>query len=136
MAACRLRRADGKELARPPGSTLAADVRPSAGNARGDPSLLSAGRPRPMGPTDQGGRVLGVAGLPLPRSQTRVAELVQSGCDLGLQLYIGGRSLAFDQPGGWSALSRVMVLGLRRDGSISKSNHRDSRRALAGGRRN
>src|SRR5438477_8228379 len=52
MAARRLRRADGKEFARPPGSTLAADARPSAGNARGDPTLLSAGRPRPMAPTD------------------------------------------------------------------------------------
>ncbi len=52
------------------------------------------------------GGILGVAGLPLPGSQVRVAELVQSGCDLGLQPHIGGRSLACDQPGE-PALSRV-----------------------------
>src|ERR1700680_2376675 len=52
MATRRFSRADGKEFARPRGSTLAANGRPSAGDARGDPSLLSAGRPRPMAATD------------------------------------------------------------------------------------
>ena len=44
------------------------------------------------------GGSLGVAGLPLSGSQVRVAELVQSGCDLGRQPHLGGRSLAYDQP--------------------------------------
>jgi hypothetical protein len=39
MATRRFSRADGKEFARPRGSTLAANGRPSAGDARGDPSL-------------------------------------------------------------------------------------------------
>src|SRR5271169_5768558 len=52
MAARRFSRADGKELARPRGSTLAANGRPSAGDARGNPSLLFAGRSRPMAATD------------------------------------------------------------------------------------
>jgi hypothetical protein len=52
MATCRFSRADGKEFARPRGSTLAANGRPSAGDARGDPSRFSAGRPRPMAATD------------------------------------------------------------------------------------
>ena len=47
----------------------------------------------------RGRRHLGLAGLSLPGSQIRVAELVQSGCDLDLQPHIGGRSLACDQPG-------------------------------------
>ena len=47
----------------------------------------------------RGRRHLGLAGLSLPGSQIRVAELVQSGCDLDLQPRIGGRSLACDQPG-------------------------------------
>jgi hypothetical protein len=190
MAARRFSRADGKEFTRPRGSTLAADSRPSAGNARGDPSLLAAGRPRPMAATDpdrrqplghgvrhlplhqptpsagagadttdttgalvlcrgdcawrrvdagtdlswslprrrpqqwpSGGRRphqcqsrhgrldlrrphyhddrsrrhLGLASLPVPGSQVRVAELVQSGCDLVPQPHIGRRSLACDQ---------------------------------------
>jgi hypothetical protein len=42
MATCRFSRADGKGFARPLGSTLAANGRPSAGDARDDPSLLSA----------------------------------------------------------------------------------------------
>ena len=52
------------------------------------------------------GGMRGVASLPLPGSQVRVAELVQSGCDLGLQPHIGGRSLACDHPCE-PALSRV-----------------------------
>src|SRR6266581_5915857 len=52
MATRRFSGADGKEFARPRGSTLAANGRPSAGDVRGDPSLLSAGRPRPMAATD------------------------------------------------------------------------------------
>ena len=41
MAARRCSRADGREFASPGGCTLAANRRPSAGDARGDPSLLS-----------------------------------------------------------------------------------------------
>ena len=53
-------------------------------------------------------RILGVASLPLPGSQVRIAELVQSGWDLGLQSRLGGRSIACDQPGE-SALSRAAI---------------------------
>src|SRR5260370_41919828 len=52
MATGSLSRAEGKEFARPRGSALAANGRPSAGDARGDPTLLSVGRPRPMAATD------------------------------------------------------------------------------------
>ena len=52
MATRRFSWADGKEFARPRGSTWAANGRPSAGNACRDPSLLSAGRPRPMAARD------------------------------------------------------------------------------------
>src|SRR6516164_8769457 len=52
MATRRFSRADGKEFARPGGSTLAANGRPSAGDAGRDPSLLSVGRPSPMAATD------------------------------------------------------------------------------------
>jgi methanethiol oxidase len=51
MAARGFSRADGTAFARRCGGTLAAHSRPSAGDARGDPSLLSAGRPRPMAAT-------------------------------------------------------------------------------------
>ncbi len=44
-------------------------------------------------------RILGVASLPLPGSQVRVPELVQSRYDLGRQPRSGGRSLACDQLG-------------------------------------
>ena len=44
------------------------------------------------------GGFLRVAGLPLPGSHVRVADLVQSGCDLGRQPHSGGRSLARDHP--------------------------------------
>jgi hypothetical protein len=44
-------------------------------------------------------RILSVAGLSLPGSQIRVAKLVQSGCDLGLQSGFGWCSVACDQPG-------------------------------------
>ena len=44
------------------------------------------------------GGILCVVGLPLPGPQVRVAELVQSGCDLGRQPHSGGRSLACDHP--------------------------------------
>ena len=54
-------------------------------------------------------RILGVASLPLPGSQVRVAELVQSGCDLGLQSRLGGCSIACDQPGE-PALSRIAIV--------------------------
>jgi hypothetical protein len=43
------------------------------------------------------------------RSQVRVAELVQSGFDLGLQPHLGGRDLARDQRDE-SALSYIAVL--------------------------
>ena len=39
-------------------------------------------------------RILGVASLPLPGSQVCVAQLVQSGCDLGVQSRVGRRSIA------------------------------------------
>src|SRR4029077_13274039 len=206
MATRRFSRADGKESARPRGSTLAANGRPSAGDVRGDPSLLSADRPCPMAATapdrrqppghrvrhlpvrqlapsagagadttdatwglvlcrgdrawrgtdagtdlswslsrrrpqqgprgsrrphqcqsrhggpglrrplcrdDRSRRVLGVAGLSLPGSHVRVADLVQSGCDLGPQPYIGGCSLAYDQPGK-PALSAFTVIATPR----------------------
>jgi hypothetical protein len=48
-------------------------------------------------------RIPGVSGLSQPQSQTRVAELVQSGCDLGLQPHIDGLPLVFD----WSRQSRL-----------------------------
>ena len=70
------------------------------------------GRPglrRPLCRDDRSRRVLGVAGLPLPGSHVRVADLVQSGCDLGPQPYIGGCSLAYDQPGK-PALSAFTVI--------------------------
>ena len=44
-------------------------------------------------------RILGVASLPLPGSQVRVSELVQSRYDLGRQPHSGRRSLACDQLG-------------------------------------
>jgi hypothetical protein len=53
-------------------------------------------------------RTLGVARLPLPGSEIRVAELVQSGCNLGLQSRLGRRSIACDQPGE-PALSRIAL---------------------------
>jgi len=53
-----------------------------------------------------------LAGLPVPGSQVRVAELVQSGCDLGVQPYVGVRSLACDQPGE-PALSRFLLSLIR-----------------------
>ena len=49
---------------------------------------LGDGRPglrRPLCRDDRSRRIPSVASLPLPGSQVRVAELVQSGCDLGLQ---------------------------------------------------
>src|ERR1700738_4433370 len=52
MAARRFRRVNGKEFARPRGSTLAANGRPSTGNVRGDPSVRAAGRPHRMAATD------------------------------------------------------------------------------------
>jgi len=39
-------------------------------------------------------RILGVASLPLPGSQVRVTELVQSRCDMGGQPHSGGYFLA------------------------------------------
>jgi hypothetical protein len=47
---------------------------------------------------DRGRRIFGLAGLPPPRPQVRIAELVQSGCDLGRELYSGRCSSACDQP--------------------------------------
>jgi hypothetical protein len=47
---------------------------------------------------DRSRRVLGLAGLSLPGSQVRIAELVQFGCDLGLQSSPGGCSIARGQP--------------------------------------
>src|SRR5262245_32368735 len=191
MAARRFGWANGTDFARPRGSALAANGRPSTGNVRGSPSLRASGRPRRMATTNpdrrqsaghrvrylpvgerapsegagtdtadatgalvlrrsdrawrgtdaradlsrvlpgrrrrqgprgcgrahkrQSGdgrsslhrplrrdvdswRILGVASLPLPGSQVRVAELVQSGCDLGLQPRVGGCTFACGQP--------------------------------------
>src|SRR5689334_6262170 len=44
--------ADGTEFVRSRGSTWTANPRPPAGHACGAPSLLSAGRPRPMATRD------------------------------------------------------------------------------------
>jgi hypothetical protein len=55
-----------------------------------------------------GRRLLGVASLPLPGSQVRVAELVQSGCNLGLQSCLGGGAVAYDQPRG-PILKRIAI---------------------------
>src|SRR5258707_862695 len=52
MAARRFSRAYGTKFARPRRSTWAADGRPPVGDARGDPSLLSPGRPGPMAAAD------------------------------------------------------------------------------------
>jgi len=76
-------------------------------SGRGRPGL-----PRPLYSDDRSRRIVGVAGLPVPGSQVRVAELVQSGCYLGLQSRLGGCSIAGDQPDE-PALSRI-ALGLRR----------------------
>jgi hypothetical protein len=43
---------------------------------------------------DRSRRILGMASLPLPGSQVRVAELVQSRCDMGRQPHSGGHFLA------------------------------------------
>ena len=51
MATRRFSRTDGKEFARPRGSTWAANGRSSVRDARGDPSLFSPGRPGPMAAT-------------------------------------------------------------------------------------
>src|SRR5215211_9279607 len=56
MAARRFSRADGKELTRPGGGTLAANGRPPIGNVRGDPSLRAAGRPPRMAATNSNRR--------------------------------------------------------------------------------
>src|SRR5262245_45849585 len=48
MAARRFSRANGKEFARPRGSTLATDDWPSIGNVGGDSALRVAGCPRRM----------------------------------------------------------------------------------------
>jgi hypothetical protein len=57
-----------------------------------------------------------LAGLPVPGSQVRVAELVQSGCNLGLQRHIGWRSLGCDQPGEPALSQPILVLDLSRAG--------------------
>ena len=48
-----------------------------------DLGMAVAGLRRPRSRDDRGRRIVGVAGLPLSRAEVRVAELVQSGCDLG-----------------------------------------------------
>jgi hypothetical protein len=65
---------------------------------------------RPLCRDDRSRRTLSVAGLSLPGSEVRVAELVQSGYYLGLQSRLCRRSIASCQPGE-RALSRV-ALGL------------------------
>src|SRR5262249_41937102 len=52
MAARRFGWANGTDFARPRGSALAANGRPSTGNVRGNPSLRAAGRPRRMATTN------------------------------------------------------------------------------------
>src|SRR5262249_1945328 len=67
VAARPLSRADAEELARPGGGTLAADDRPSAGDARGAAAVLAADRPRPMAATGAARRRRSGGGLrPLP----------------------------------------------------------------------
>src|SRR5262249_45408219 len=66
----------------------------NANVGHGCPSLR-----RPLCRDDRRRRTVSVAGLSLPGSQVRVAELVQSGCDLGLQSRLCGCHMACDQPG-------------------------------------
>src|SRR5262245_18825371 len=63
---------------------------------------------RPRCRDDRSGRTLGLASLPLPGPEIRVAKLVQSGCDLGLQSCFGGCSISYDQPGE-PALSHIAI---------------------------
>ena len=74
-------------------------------------SVVHAGR------NDHRRRVRGVARLPLPGSQVRVAELVQSRCDVGLQSRLGGCALAGNQPGE-PPLSRIALGRTRQGGSV------------------
>ena len=79
------------------------------------------GRPglrRPRWRNDHRRRVRGVARLPLPGSQVRVAELVQSRGDVGLQSRLGGCALACNQPGE-PTLSRIALGRTRQGGSVS-----------------
>jgi hypothetical protein len=71
MATRRFSRVDGKEFARPRGSTLAANGRSSAGDARRDPSLLFAGRPVPSQRQIQIGASLLVIGFGIFRFVNR-----------------------------------------------------------------
>src|SRR5262245_50606695 len=52
MAARRFSWANGADFARPRGSALATNGRPSTGNVRGSPSLRAAGRPRRLATTN------------------------------------------------------------------------------------
>jgi hypothetical protein len=86
---------------------------------------LGNGRPGvrcPFCRDDDGWRIIRVVGLPLPGPQVRVAELVQSGCDLGHQPRSGGRSLACDHPCE-RALSRISVGSVKilTPGTVSRS---------------
>ena len=54
-------------------------------------------------------RIPSVASLPLPGSQVRVVELVQSGCELGFQPRLCGYAVACDKSGGPSLSCRAVV---------------------------
>src|SRR6266446_6972715 len=71
---------------------------------------------------DEGWRILRVVGLPRPGSQIRVAELVQSGYDLGRQPRSGGRSLAREHPCK-RALSRMSVGSVNPTNCFAPSHH-------------
>ena len=64
---------------------------------------------RPLCRDDRSRRIPSVASLPILGSKVRVAELVQSGCDLGIQSLVGGCSFACDQPGE-PAVSRIAIV--------------------------
>ena len=73
-----------------------------------------AGCPGLRRPLRRDGRswwLLGLASLSLSGSQVRIAELVQFGCDLGLQSNPGGCSITSDQLGELG-LSRLRLFGL------------------------
>ena len=99
-----------------------ADLDKPRGGGRAHKRQSGHGRPgfrRPLCRDDRSRRILGVASLPLPGSQVRIAELVQSGWDLGLQSRLGGCSIACDQPGE-PALSRIAIVRTRAIGGTAE----------------
>jgi hypothetical protein len=84
LAARRISRFDGKEFARSHCGALAARCRSPAGDAGGDATLRVPSRSRRMAAADPEADLC-MVGLPLPWSQVRVAELVQSRYRMGRQ---------------------------------------------------